>query len=181
MTKENTERQEEKPSRAAFGRVVRAFLETLGLSLNVYFDLFDSLLPGRGSREIFETSQFWREVTGSKTRDERIEQLHDARKKLEDGLAAIQELEEEAQRNKRDVEKTLLELENLSQQKKQLALEREEIRRLANADADATRRLFDLPTKAEIFRNRIIGFFAGILISILAAMIFEFVVKPIFV
>ena len=52
--------------------------------------------------------------------DERIKKIEVAKQNLLDGLSAIKELEEEAEKNKREVEKALLKIETLKTNKNNL-------------------------------------------------------------
>lgn len=101
--------------------------------------------------------------------DERLKKLDIARESLQESLAAIEDLKEEANKNKRELEDAFYRLEKLEKEKESVENELQEIRKIANVDAQTFRNLVGIPSEDDVFRERIIGLVTGIMASLLAA------------
>ncbi len=108
--------------------------------------------------------------------DERIKKIEVAKQNLIDGLSAIKELEEEAEKNKREVEKALLKIETLKTNKNNLEEEIQSIKQVISSDVSAFKKIAGIPSEKQIRKERILGFISGVIASILASGIFALIV-----
>lgn len=101
--------------------------------------------------------------------DERIARLDVAKRHLEDSLGAIEELQRAAKENKAQAESALKRLAQLQEEKSKAELELSEVRKLATADISTFQKLAGVPSRAQIKRERVIGFALGVLASVVAS------------
>lgn len=145
---------------------------TLSRLLYLYFNAIEKIL--RTSIQI-TGSQNGLQISlvspGEQTIDQRIAKIDTARANLVDGLKAIDELREAAEENKRELIAALEKLEQIQDEKHSAENELEQLRRIAETDADALRKVVGIPSKSDIRKQQIIGFFGGVIASILATSI----------
>jgi hypothetical protein len=114
--------------------------------------------------------------SASSSIDERIKKIDAAKQNLQEGLLAIKELEEEAEKNKQEAKIALDRINQLNSDKNLLLEEVTLIKRVINVDVGAFQKVAGVPTERQIKRERIIGFISGIVASIVAtALIWLFV------
>jgi hypothetical protein len=101
--------------------------------------------------------------------DKRIERLDQAREYLSEGLLAIDELRKSAEENKKEMQHAIAQLALLSDNKQKLEASLQSIREVASADVQTFRELAGIPSRATIRRERIIGFFSGVVASMVAS------------
>ena len=101
--------------------------------------------------------------------DERIKKIEDARSNLLEGLKAIDDLKLEADKNKKEAESALQELEKLKKSKALLEEEVETTKKIIETDIDKFKEIAGFPSQSEIKRERIYGFISGIVASIVAS------------
>lgn len=111
--------------------------------------------------------------------DERIKKIEAAKQNLLDGLSAIKELEKEAEKNKYELENALIKLSKIKTDKINLEAELNNIKQVISSDASTFQKLAGVPTEKEKRKERIIGFFSGIIASIISAGIIWVVTKVI--
>lgn len=103
--------------------------------------------------------------------DHRVARLDEARNALMEGLQAIDELREEADRNKADLAKALAELSNVQVSKATAERELDAVKEAVNVDIEVFRSIARIPDEAQIKRERLVGFVTGVLASIVASVI----------
>lgn len=116
-------------------------------------------------------------ASSSATVDDRIKKIDAARENLQDAIAAIDELRSQADANKQDLIDAIRRIEDAEHQKQELSKELAALKQVAEADISAFRRIIGLPTKADIWRERLLGFGSGVLASIIASIIFVLAAK----
>lgn len=107
----------------------------------------------------------------TKSVDERVARLDEARHALMEGLQAIDELRDEADRNKQDLAKALAELSTVQVNKATAERELYAVKEAVNVDIEVFRSLARIPNDAQIKRERLMGFITGVLASIIASAI----------
>lgn len=103
--------------------------------------------------------------------DHRVARLDEARNALMEGLQAIDELREEADRNKADLAKALAELSTVQVSKATAERELDAVKEAVNVDIEVFRSIARIPDEAQIKRERLVGFVTGVLASIVASVI----------
>ena len=131
--------------------------------------IFGVLFPDYKKHPII--SQLLQE-TSNPPLDERIKKIDAARENLKDAIAAIDSLRVQADANKRDLADALNRIAEAEQQKEKLSGELEVLRQVAEVDTALFRKVVGLPSKGDIWRERLFGFGLGILASIIASVIF---------
>lgn len=111
--------------------------------------------------------------------DERLAKIDLAKSNLSDALKAIDELKTAAEHNKQDAEQALLQLEQLHRHKDDLEKQIQTLKYLAETDTEAFRRVAGILSPAQIRRERFIGFFSGVLASVVASGVVWLIVKGI--
>ena len=101
--------------------------------------------------------------------DERISKIDDARTYLTEVLSAIDELHNDAERNKKELKEALGNLSEVEKNKDELERELTSIREVIKSDVGTFRKLAGIPSKEDIKKERAIGFFTGVLASIVAS------------
>jgi hypothetical protein len=107
----------------------------------------------------------------TKSVDERVARLDEARNALMEGLQAIDELRDEADRNKQDLATALAELSTVQVSKATAERELYAVKEAVNVDIEVFRSLARIPNEAQIKRERLMGFITGVLASIIASAI----------
>jgi len=132
--------------------------------IRFYFRIFDYLLSGVGIG--FRTDfPLLMEVPVSRSRDDRIAKIDDAKSNLQDALSALSELKSEAETNKAELEEALRRLAEARAGHAAEAEQLEQIRAIAEADITAFRRMAGINPA----RERLIGFLGGVAASLIAA------------
>ena len=106
--------------------------------------------------------------------DERLLQIDVARNSLETALAAIDELKQLANRNKKDLDEALARLHEANANKLTAEQEAEIAREIARVDVTGLRKVVCIPTRTQIAWERAIGFGLGVLASLLASLVWWF-------
>jgi hypothetical protein len=109
--------------------------------------------------------------------DERIAQIDIARESLKAGLAAVDDLKVTAQRNREDLKSALERLEQIHQDKTAAEKEVKNVKYIAQADIEVFKRLAGVPSRADIARERFIGFVVGVAASLVASLMFWYLTK----
>ncbi|SFD82511.1 hypothetical protein [Methylobacterium sp. 13MFTsu3.1M2] len=142
-------------------------------AFRTYFELLEAaarlLVPGYRRPPIIERI-ISGEAEGSV--DDRIRKIDAARDNLSDAIAAIDELRSQADDNKRDLQDALDRIAEAERRRESLAVELAALRQIAQADTQAFRRVVGLPTQADVWRERLLGFGSGILASVIASVIY---------
>lgn len=115
--------------------------------------------------------------------DDRIQKIELAKKNLQDGLTAIDELQKEADKNRKDAENALNEIKRLKGDKSNLESEIESIRTVIKSDVTAFKKIAGVPSEKQIRKERVIGFVSGVFASVLASglvWLIVFLVKLVF-
>jgi chromosome segregation ATPase len=100
--------------------------------------------------------------------DERIAQIDVARDSLESALSAIGELKAAAERNKEELRTALGRIEEARAAEAAAEKELENVKQIAQADVEVFKKLAGVPSRAQIARERFIGFVIGVVASLAA-------------
>jgi len=101
--------------------------------------------------------------------DVRLTKIEDARANLQEALSALDELSNEAERNKAELDQAIKQLDRARLERASEAEQLSQIKNIAQADVEAFRRIAGI----DPLRERFIGFFAGIIASLIAAGIWQ--------
>ena len=101
--------------------------------------------------------------------DDRIRKIDKARENLVDGLAAIDELRQSAEQNKKEVQQALGQLAQLEEDKRNLQAKLESTRQIIGSDVQAFRDIAGIPSPSAVRRERVIGFVSGVVASVVAS------------
>jgi hypothetical protein len=104
--------------------------------------------------------------------DDRIKKIEIARKNLEESLIALDDLQKEAESNKREIDRTSEIIENLSRDKEKLSTDISEIQKLTSVNIATFQKIAGVPSQESLKRERIIAFFSGVVASIIASILF---------
>lgn len=107
-----------------------------------------------------------------KPRDRRLSRLDDARTAMEDGLAALDELREQAARREMQHQAALVRLQGTLESQQTAEKKLQDIKEAMKADVDAFRTLHGV---GDPKRERIVGFWTGVGASVVATGITAFV------
>jgi chromosome segregation ATPase len=108
--------------------------------------------------------------------DQRIANIDSAKANLIEGLKAIEELKEAAERNRKDAETAIKQIAKLEHDKTSLQQEIAAIKSVVNADVNAFRKVAGVLGPSEIRRERVLGFISGVIASVTASGIVAFIV-----
>jgi hypothetical protein len=103
--------------------------------------------------------------------DERIAKIQVAKELLVQAVATMDELRTTAETNKREVQATLAQLQEVGGEREAAKSELQQVRRLATADIEVFRKVAGIPSPAQIRRERLLGFVLGVLASVAATAI----------
>ena len=140
--------------------------------LYLYFEFFDRIfntsLRIQGSKDGIKVSlETSRKI--SAPIDERIKNIDIARDNLLEGLKAIDELKKSAAENKTELEVALEKLGKIEKEKQSAEEELREVKNIASSDIDAFRKIAGIPDKSEKRRDQFVGFFSGVIASLIAS------------
>jgi hypothetical protein len=138
------------------------FAPVLEKVAKAYFNLFEKILRDLTGISLRGAIEF----DDKKPLDERIAKIDEARTNLQEALAALQELADEAQRNKGELAEAIGKLQDAKEAHASEKMQLEQIKVIAQSDIDAFRRMAGINSP---FKERIFGFFAGIVASLVAA------------
>lgn len=106
--------------------------------------------------------------------DERIAQIDIAKKSLEAALSAIDELKTTAHRNREDLNEALNHLRQVGEDKTAAERELSSIKQIAQTDIEVFRKLAGVPSRADVAKERFIGFIFGVVTSLIASGLWWF-------
>ena len=104
-----------------------------------------------------------------KSVDERLAKIDQARALMADAMTAVDELHKEAETNKTELSRALANLAETEKNKNQLENELRNIRQIMQLDVATFKKLAGVPSKQEVKNERVIGFFTGVLASVVAS------------
>jgi uncharacterized membrane protein YhiD involved in acid resistance len=111
------------------------------------------------------------EFEEEKSIDERIAKIDEARTSMVEALTAIDQLHQEAESNKTELKKALRTLAEAEKNKNELEEELKNIRQVMQSDVTTFRKIAGIPSEEEIKKERVLGFFTGVLASVVASLI----------
>ncbi|WP_105421846.1 hypothetical protein [Neorhizobium sp. T25_27] len=114
------------------------------------------------------------------TVDQRIQKIDLARDNLAEALSAMDELKSSAEENRAELQRLQVALEKATAEKQDLSAYNQDLRKLAELEAESVRRALGMPTPREVLRSKVISFFAGVLVTILLSLLYDFAAKPLF-
>jgi hypothetical protein len=166
--------------------VGRLVIEVTANVVEVIFNLALALMPFAGKlghlriRPFADDGRFiyFGDIRSGGTVDSRIAKLDAAKASLNDALSAVDELKEQAEGNKRDLELLRYQIRRAETYKQSVSGELEALKEMATLDSEAVRRALRLPTRVSIWTERVIAFLFGVIASVVASYIYEFLVKP---
>lgn len=151
--------------------IARALAEIIVLMIDKF------ILPGTGRL----AQKYGLSTLGLQTGasiDARLIKIDAARASLEDALSAMDALKATAEQNKADLKRLERAIEKAEGQKADLSAELNALKQLSALDSDSVRRALRMPTRVDIWRERIIAFGFGIMASVVAAYLWELWIKP---
>ena len=101
--------------------------------------------------------------------DERIAKIEEAKTSLLEGVRLIDELREAAEKNKKEAEFAIAQINKLEIDKVSMQQELDAIRRIAESDVNTFRKIAGVPSATDIRKERIIGFVVGVVSSLVAS------------
>jgi hypothetical protein len=111
--------------------------------------------------------------------DERIAQIDIAKQSLEAALSAIDELKTTARHNREDLNEALNRLRHVGEAKTAAERELSSIKQIAQADIEVFRKLAGVPSRADVARERLLGFIFGVAASLIASGLWWFFTRKI--
>ena len=147
---------------------------TLITSIYKASKLLEALL--RGIRITFRLGKVHIDFVEEKSIDDRISKIDDAKKSLSEAISAIDELHDEAERNKKELNSALSNLTEAEKNKAKLEEELVSIRQIIKSDVGTFQTIAGIPSENEIKRERVIGFFTGVVASMVATGIIWIIV-----
>lgn len=105
--------------------------------------------------------------------DDRIAKLDQARESLSSAIQAINELEEQANSQKRELVNLTIAAHEAELKNTNLQSRMDELRRLSAIDANVVQEAFNIPSRLQRWMERLIGFLLGIAASIIASLIYS--------
>lgn len=146
-----------------------------------YFVVIEELLrlavPGYKRSLVFKQIMDLGDSGNAVDVDARIKKIDAARDNLQDAIQAIDELRDQADLNKKELRDALSRIDEVEKQKSELNNELQTLQKIAEADTNAFRRIVGLPTKGDVWRERLLGFGSGVVASVVASIIFVFIQK----
>lgn len=109
------------------------------------------------------------------TIDDRIAKINIAKTNLNDAITAINELEQDTLKSKKELEKTLKNVELAKEKKTALQSEVNNLTQLAGAEVQTMRTVIGIPSKGALWAQRFIGFILGIVASLIASYIYNYI------
>lgn len=109
--------------------------------------------------------------------DERITKIETARTSLLDALSAVDQLKQQAEENKQDLEYLTRQIERAEADKAHLSDELATLKGIAALDSESVRKALRLPTRVSIWTERVIAFGFGIAASTIASLVYEYGIK----
>lgn len=103
--------------------------------------------------------------------DERVAKIEAARSNLLEAIEAIDELREKAEENRQDLAALTEKLGESEKQKAVLDMELSTLKGLASLDTQSVRKSLGIPTRLQVWTERMISFGFGILASVIASAI----------
>jgi hypothetical protein len=110
--------------------------------------------------------------------DQRLEKINHARDNLREALAAVDELQDNAEESRKSLATVTAALAKAEQQEAALNAKLDSLRQLRNVDVDIARDVFGIPNAVDKWRERIWGFLFGILAGLLVTVGWELALKP---
>lgn len=110
--------------------------------------------------------------------DTRVAKIEAARSNLVEAIEAIDELRDKAEENKRDLAALTEKLSRTEAQKASVDMQLSTLRDLAALDTQSVRQSLGIPTRLQIWRERLIAFASGIVASVVASAIWSFFMDP---
>jgi chromosome segregation ATPase len=147
-----------------------------GSLLEIYIDIIEKFLKKIRISKINVIGVEFSIDKSTGSIDERIKKIETAKQNLIDGLSAIKELETEAENNKKEVKKALLEVEKLRKNKDSLEKEIDSIKQVISSDVSSFKKVAGIPSESQKKRERFLGFISGIIASLLASGIITLIV-----
>jgi uncharacterized protein YhaN len=114
---------------------------------------------------------------GQEAIDERIAKIDVARENLTDALAAMDQLREYAQENKRDLEYLNEKIQKAEASKANVSDELSALKQMSAFDSVTVRRVLGLPTRTSVWIDRCVAFVLGILASTIASFVYAYLMK----
>jgi hypothetical protein len=101
--------------------------------------------------------------------DDRLAQIDQARESLGSALSAVDDLRAAAERNKNELRDALERIGQARAEKAVAEKQLESVKQIAQADVEVFKNLAGIPSRAQIARERFIGFIIGVVASLIAS------------
>lgn len=134
----------------------------------------------RALEKPFETSIYGVKIKiagplSEETIDDRLAKLETARENLASAIEAVDELQARTRQNKRDLQELNDAIAQAETGKSAINQELETVKNLAALDVAAVRKVLKVPTSAEIWADRFIGFVFGVAASLAATFVWNLI------
>ena len=105
--------------------------------------------------------------------DERIKYIDQARENLFAALAAVDELKDSAEQNKKELQIALDQISKARSDKTEAENELQNVRKIAQVDVNTFKTLAGIPSRKQIAWERLIGFVLGVAASLIATLLWS--------
>jgi septal ring factor EnvC (AmiA/AmiB activator) len=109
--------------------------------------------------------------------EHRLAKIESARESLSEALAAMDDLKAAAEENKRDLDRLNEAIISAQAEKEGLTAQLDTMKQLAALDSESVRQVLRVPGAVEMWRERIYGFGSGIVGSIVATYVWEWIAQ----
>ena len=103
--------------------------------------------------------------------DQRLAKIEEAKQNLAEALAAIEDLQTEAQKNSRALDQLTAKLDKAEQRKTVIQKDIDTLRELSKLDAESVRKGLGIPTRLQVWFERVLSFLIGVAASIVASWV----------
>ncbi|TIT66270.1 MAG: hypothetical protein E5W90_12990 [Mesorhizobium sp.] len=150
----------------SFGQIDQKFWRAFNSALVEAF--FDLLPGGRAVRTI--SGAF---LSTRTTLDERLQKIEVAKANLLEAVEAIEELKIEAEDNRAALAELTKAVTARKSEKDDMDAELASVRSLMELETGTVQRIFRVPTRAQVWAERFVGFLMGVAASLVAAYIYS--------
>ncbi|MCH8171846.1 MAG: hypothetical protein IIA70_00845 [Proteobacteria bacterium] len=154
-------------------KILTKTLEILTKILQAYFDFIFRTL---NLRLVVSTKSgkfgFTIDPLKERTIDERIANIEIAKENLLEALSAMDDMQKTAENQKKELERINSLLEKIQKQKRSAKKELIEIKKITGVDVETFRKIAKIPSKKDIWGERMVGFISGIVASAIVGVIF---------
>lgn len=112
--------------------------------------------------------------------DARILKIDAARENLSEALVAMDELKKSAEDNRQELQRMQAALAKAEAEKDNLSSYNQDLRKMGELEAESLRKALGMPTPREVLRGKVASFIAGVLMTLVLSLLYDFAIKPSF-